>query len=519
MTLFNTRDQFNQITQLFSKTFDMTLNKVRHKIALSEGFKSQHALISKLPDTLIQSQPVSSIKSLNLDAMSEGFLCEEIEFEIFRPSSELVDNTDICLTVIAPRAVKFIFEGHVFTTSPWLSKPLSCAELIEKEFDLLNNTEGKGLAFSFDSKYSDSINLAVLQNIVNPTHCITNESFLADHMDVTISLLNNGSYEQYATICKNERVVTELSTLGQLPALGFSYHLNLLLLTPPENFNDDNEQHFEEINPIANYLMFECNYRRYYSEDDMITAFKKLPPPPSPYLKLKTGEELSQFEPRQCMASTYDNDVITVNYLLDYYFCVLDSDDELNPLLTVSNSVKSKIFNGDEALTQTEFMFMKHVSFLVNTLHHLILTGNGNIFSFSHLLELMGNLEYLELDFQQIDDVMLKIPTDKDHNHYLLDIGVAGNTWLNMPSAAWIVIHQITGLLQQTTNAKRKDDINFSLKQLNLLFNFFNERILSHKIEICSDTFTGTLSPLTKAATIRELLVITISLVNDEKSK
>jgi hypothetical protein len=50
MTKFNSRQQYNLITQSFSKTFDIKLSKVRHKMSTEEGFKDVNSHMASLKD-------------------------------------------------------------------------------------------------------------------------------------------------------------------------------------------------------------------------------------------------------------------------------------------------------------------------------------------------------------------------------------------------------------------------------------------------------------------------------------
>jgi hypothetical protein len=52
MTKFNSRQQYNQITQSFSKIFDIKLSKVRHKMSTEEGFKDVNAHMASLPECI-----------------------------------------------------------------------------------------------------------------------------------------------------------------------------------------------------------------------------------------------------------------------------------------------------------------------------------------------------------------------------------------------------------------------------------------------------------------------------------
>jgi DNA gyrase/topoisomerase IV subunit B len=70
MSNYKTKEQLNKITQSFSQIFDIKLSKVRHKIALKEGYTCHEAHLASLQnepqslETLLESYPDVSTNSL-----------------------------------------------------------------------------------------------------------------------------------------------------------------------------------------------------------------------------------------------------------------------------------------------------------------------------------------------------------------------------------------------------------------------------------------------------------------------
>jgi hypothetical protein len=459
MSLFHSRQQYNKITQSFASIFDIKLSTVRHKVSLDEGYKNSNAHLSKLKDEVPLSSDKTIKETFDVDALSHEFLSETISFEI---NTKDENNTPVVTTINAPRAIKYIFDGHMFTSQYWLTKPVF-------HFDLSGDFETEStedysdasisyhflrMDYSFDENAMESrycFSLALIQQIVNNTFILTDTKLLIENPKILFELIDSGSMAQYNAICQNHDLVMYLTDNGEIARLGLAYITLLNNLSNEEVYDFNSDAHY-----LNEYIGHTCYLNPKHTIASAEQALITLATPP--LHSLTTIDD-------QC----HENSVVC--HLLECMFPLANEPMGDSPFLELLTSIDENLDTKDYVLSEREFAFMKHASFGVQHLCRQIIEEQGNEHAVCDLLACLSYYRFLDLDFPEFQLLLRAIP---NNDLYFNAQSLEEYDWENTTLATWLVCSKL--------NSDLSNDVAKNI--IELLFKTANEETLNQAINI-----------------------------------
>ncbi len=499
MSVFQSREQLNTITKLISNTFDIKLHKVQHKLAVAEGYKNVNAQAVKVSNesNII---PVKKEPKLNLDDFSDEFLSEIINFEIFKTN---LNGELIFINVIAPRAVKFIFEGHYFTSEKWLTKSLFSLDYNnDYEFEFENNSStivknadtksfSYNLYFHFDKRsnaeqYRYHHSIAFIQSAIQSNFVIDDIDLLLNNPFIFEQLLEGSNIEQFNFFCNNKTIMNNL-TESQKRKLYVRYIniIQFITKTPIYDFNNDQEFLYLTLND-------ECCVNGEIDNEKRDFIFKTLSHPPSDFFIPNLNEN--------CEGNNF------LSHMIEGYFPIVDC------LIDLEHTFKHTITNAEKALnkldryysmTEIEANFFKHVSFALEfSINETLSEDNTNIYEFCimDLIESLRYIKYLSIDKKTMNRILPFLPKNEVFSHSI-DL-YKENDWHGLPviAAFFFSILDINEPISE-----QKNEIKY---YSTIFFNVLDNEILDLPIDLTSLQLDGDFSPLKEAKTVRQMISI-----------
>ena len=357
MSNYNTRQQYNKITQSISTIYDIKLSKVRHDVAVYEGFKSSNALLSRLKDDSVLEIPQEPAQpTIDVDSLSENFLNEKIHFEICKYDS---NNTLILISFYAPRAIKLILDGHLFKTSKWLSKKVYHMDMSISDW---SNVEGTKINLDNQSTYKTincdlyfeneniqhryEFSLGLIQQLIKAEFIIEDEDLLIQNIDLVKELILGGSIHQYNFICKSDAIIYALKNSGNLYTLGEKYIDILREISDIDVVDYKND--YQYINAFFNDRM---GFGKIFNGESSRRKLVDLETPPIDSFSKSLNED--------CIEDSI------VSELLEGHFPLVDSLFESNPINSLCDNIHKNLGNKDYIMSAYEVSFMRHASFAV----------------------------------------------------------------------------------------------------------------------------------------------------------
>jgi hypothetical protein len=479
MSTFNSRQQYNKITQLFSKLFDVKLNKVRHKISIEEGFKNSNSLLSSLPEA--NTIEDSSIEiTLDVDSLNDEYLNEIISFEVYKNNTK---NELVILQVEAPRAIKFIFDGFVFKSNEWLTKTIYLeVDFLVERYDDEKLTDVQTINMDFNSlKWHDyKCSLALVQQLLNHKILYTDTTFLLDNINgITLELISGGTLKQYNSICKNEIIINSLKSINKIEALGFRYFFQLGL------FSNYYDMELSDPEFIHVFIMNDCSFINKYNSISATNELINFELPPMESLT-KSVEEF-----------TRERNITTE--LLEGYFPIIGSNIIDSPFKHLLNSLYENINEPNYVPSIEEYAFIKHANFAFKYLCKSILSKTDGKYSFEDLCSCLTYLKYLDLDFPEFQQIMLLTVSSSER---FKEMSQGYSFVIPETSVATLVtIKTLISLINDDNNDKNK---------LDSLFKSLEDNVLNSKVNMTENYsenfFKEEISSLAKTKTIKELL-------------
>lgn len=501
MSVFQSREQLNTITKLISNTFDIKLHKVQHKLALAEGYKNVNAQalkLSKEPNIT----PLKKQSKLNIDEFSDEFLSEIINFEIFKTN---LNGELIFIDVVAPRAIKFIFEGHYFTSEKWLTKSLfSLNYENEYEFEMNSpitvkdsdpHTLSCNLYFNFDEKankenYRYHHSIAFIQSAIQSDFIIDDVDLLVNNPFIFEHLLNGSNIEQFNFFCNNKKIMNIL-TEKQKEKLYIRYIniIDFISQTPIYDFNNDQE---------FLYLLLNNEYFINGGIDDKKRdfIFKTLNHPPSNFFMPSIN--------KNCIENSF------VYHMIEGYFPIVDTLIDMKYTFnhTVTNAKQAvDEFDRYYSLNEIEANFFKHVSFALDfSINETLSEDNEDIAEFCVMdfIESLKYINYLSIDKESLNRILPFLPKNEVFSHSIEFYETNGNDndWHGLPVIAAFFFNILD---TDTPISEQKDKIKY---YATIFFNILDNEILDTPIDLNSIQLEGDFTPLKEASTVRQMISI-----------
>lgn len=510
MSEFNSRQQYNKVTQSISKIFDIKLSKVRHKYALDKGYKNSNAYESTLMDeTMDEIVFDPCYLEFTLDNLPDSYLEEIIVFD------KLVNwyNGEMMLNRIkAPRAIKLMMEGSIFKTDKWLHREIfhfrknqdrtSNEYWEEKPFMAEKqgyncNDDEFGFIQDLDKKHGFSkIPLIVFQTLVNESYVVKDEKYLLSNLDILESLVSGGSTAQYNYFCKNKKILKSFNE-ALMDKLGRKYLFQLDMRSSDLLFEFES---FEE--EFCNTLM-SCGFGIPNSKDAEFKSFVQYELPPAESLTSRLD------------SSSYGDKV--ENHLLGGYFPISDMGyAKESPYLDFYFSLMENINTKDYLPSVYEKTFLKHANFAFDYYLKVLLLGGDRLED--HTLYIKGTLNfliYLDIDLNNFNQLMLmKLEMEEvdDCKYYNEDSWVIKDS----PFIVYYIIYYYEKIekYNQETCHKKTDEIN--MNQLQLLFKLLSEEVLNSKVELCNLKLKEHKPELLGVKTVSDLLKISLKCLSDK---
>ena len=487
MTKFNTRQQYNAITKLISDIFDIKLEKVRHKVSQKEGFKNSNSHLAILPEEESKSETASN-QLFNPEELDEKYLLETVTFEIYKVFKNKKVST---LEITAPRCVKLMYEGLIFTSDYWLSKKIyvSFDDYVRRSDDFY--IDGWNIIYSMDENDVDedfkgdiqSYHLGFVQNVVNKDAIVKSEKLLMSDKKLMTDLICGGSIEQFNYLCRNNFHKSE-----------YNFYLGKKYLNIINMFLNQEQDECEDSELF--YLIHNENID--YNQEKAISSLLTLEVPD---LEVLTSE-LDKYCIEGCL----------VSHLLEGAFPVAGDSLVDTPFSDLANSIFQKNSLKDSILTNEEAAFMRHVNLGVKYLAKLICHDTEREFAVVDFVNCLNNCcQFLDMENQLITNALLKVPNSNNINLDTLN-GNDEYKWENLPVIYWLVSNVVlSGLLDSKKDKKEDLDINLLFKNLNQ--ELLDYEIKQHYLHDSYDIFNE-YPEFNSTKTIREMLVFYLKIKN-----
>lgn len=493
MSVFESRQQLNAVSKLVSKTFDIKLEKVKHKLSLQEGFKNVNALASTLPDLAPTKESTTEKPLKTLDHFGEDFLMAEVECEFINYDK---NNQPTLIHLCAPRAIKMMFEGYVFTSEKWLTRWACHLDYLEEWEDPIsflnydgNTTRQINLSFSIDDEkleeeYRYIFHIGTLQAMINKEYAITDLNILKSNPSLLSELLCVYNIPQYNFIVDNHKAFK----------FNKSKKTNLIecylgILNCHFNSFDDYDNDFEAIFYLINVEGAKISYSNF---EEKVNTLKSIKTPPF------------MFYEKSIDSNCCEESIVTT--LIEGFFSITGeqfTDTDFSPIIK-----NIDVLNKNQTFTVEDESFFNHVSFCANIMSKQLIDQTPSEYlsiDFPYIIEIS---RCLDIDETYFNKAMLTVPKNDILEHYCdcvdekykdSDYSFYKN-WHNLPFVVWLLTTKIG------------NDADYSELKLfaELLFENLNEETLNTSISLDIFVFPEYFEELYSVKNIRDLLTCII---------
>lgn len=212
-TIFTSKKQFHQFSDLVSETFDLKKSRTKHKLASKSGYKNANALLASIPN---ESRKPSSVKTSAKNLFHiESMIGEHFDkTDLYEYAERRVLHYSSCWGAKEhiwemPLYMCMLLDGFYFTTQEWLDSYVYEAA----------TTERSRVVFSTEDQENFKLKLSTLQHLLGGY--IFNEEELLQFNDIQLEeLIYASNLEQYNLIANSKAIISKMdsNSLAELTA-------------------------------------------------------------------------------------------------------------------------------------------------------------------------------------------------------------------------------------------------------------------------------------------------------------